>query len=171
MEPTYTSVLESPVGPLALALRGDALVAVSFGRVPRLDERHALVHDDERLARARAELEEYFHGERRTFDVPLRPEGTPFQLRVWHALREIPFGVTTSYGEIARRVGKENWPGARAVGAANGQNPIAIIVPCHRVIGADGSLTGYGGGLPRKRWLLAHEGSLETHDPAQASLF
>src|SRR5205085_10382112 len=86
----------------------------------------------------------------------------PFQASVWRALTEIPYGTTMSYGELARRIGKPNWPGARAVGAANGQNPIAIVVPCHRVIGADGSLTGFGGGLPRKRWLLSHEGAAAT---------
>jgi methylated-DNA-[protein]-cysteine S-methyltransferase len=108
-------------------------------------------------AAARA-LEEYFCGARRDFDdLRLAPAGTPFQLAVWRALRGIPFGRTTSYGELARRIGR---PGAaRAVGMANHRNPIWIIIPCHRVIGADGSLTGYGGGLPAKEWLLAHEAS------------
>jgi methylated-DNA-[protein]-cysteine S-methyltransferase len=107
------------------------------------------------LARARAQLQEYLAGDRTTFDLPLRLEGTPFQRAVWAALLEIPFGETRSYGEIARTLGR---PAAvRAVGAANGRNPLAIVVPCHRVIGADGALAGYAGGLHRKRWLLAHE--------------
>ncbi|MCA9677318.1 MAG: methylated-DNA--[protein]-cysteine S-methyltransferase, partial [Myxococcales bacterium] len=103
----------------------------------------------------RAQLAAYLDGARRAFDVPLAPAGTPFQLAVWDALLAIPYGATESYGALARRLGRPH--AARAVGAANGQNPISIIVPCHRVIGADGSLTGYGGGLPAKRWLLAHE--------------
>lgn len=102
------------------------------------------------------QLEEYFAGRRREFDLPLRLEGTAFQQRVWQVLMEIPYGVTWSYGELARRIDNPN--ASRAVGLANGRNPISILVPCHRVIGADGSLTGYGGGVERKRWLLAHEG-------------
>jgi methylated-DNA-[protein]-cysteine S-methyltransferase len=101
-------------------------------------------------------LKEYFAGEREEFDLPMAPSGTGFQLRVWAALREIPYATTTSYGEIARRL-ELGARGARAVGLANGSNPIPIIVPCHRVVGADGSLTGYGGGLDRKRTLLAIE--------------
>ncbi len=103
----------------------------------------------------RRQLEEYFAGDRTTFDIPLAAEGAPFEREVWHALEEIPYGETVSYGEIARRVGQPT--AARAVGTANGRNPIAVIVPCHRVIGADGSLTGYGGGLERKRLLLELE--------------
>ena len=104
----------------------------------------------------------------RTFDVPLQMDGSPFQLRVWRALCDIPYGTTTSYGELARRVGKPS--AARAVGLANGQNPIAVIVPCHRVIGADGSLTGYGGGLDRKRFLLGLEGHASAGDAPQLRL-
>lgn len=107
------------------------------------------------LDQARAELAEYFAKERRDFEVPLDAEGTEFQRKVWRALVKIPFGRTDSYGGLAKRLGQPT--ASRAVGLANGQNPIAIIVPCHRVIGADGSLTGYAGGLERKRWLLAHE--------------
>jgi methylated-DNA-[protein]-cysteine S-methyltransferase len=107
------------------------------------------------LERAGAQLDEYFAGKRRSFDLPLAPRGTEFQREVWAVLRAIPFGTTWSYARVALRLGR---PGAvRAVGAANGSNPIAIVIPCHRVVGSDGSLTGYGGGLPRKRWLLAHE--------------
>ncbi len=101
------------------------------------------------------QLGEYFAGERSEFDVPMRLEGTPFQVEVWGALRSIPYGTTASYADIARAVGRPS--AVRAVGAANGRNPISIIVPCHRVIGADGTLTGYGWGVDRKAWLLAHE--------------
>ena len=110
------------------------------------------------LARARQQLAEYFARTRTTFDLPLDPPGTPFELRVWEELRAIPFGATRSYSEIARRLGDVRL--TRAVGAANGKNPIPIIVPCHRVVGARGELTGFGGGLDRKRWLLEHEGAL-----------
>ena len=107
------------------------------------------------LDEAKRQLREYFEGERRDFELPLAPAGTPFQLRVWEELRRIPYGETISYGELARRIGRPT--ASRAVGAANGRNPLAIVVPCHRVIGADGTLTGYGGGLPVKETLLAHE--------------
>ncbi len=107
------------------------------------------------LQRAKRQLLEYFDGARRDFDLPLAPAGTPFQHRVWDELRRIPYGETISYGELARRIGRPT--ASRAVGAANGRNPLAIVVPCHRVIGADGTLTGYGGGLPVKETLLAHE--------------
>jgi methylated-DNA-[protein]-cysteine S-methyltransferase len=113
------------------------------------------VRDGDPLREARRQLEEYFAGERREFSLTLEPAGTDFQRRVWQALRGIPYGATMSYGELARRIG--NPRAVRAVGLANGANPISIIVPCHRVIGADGSLTGYGGGLERKRFLLALE--------------
>jgi methylated-DNA-[protein]-cysteine S-methyltransferase len=110
------------------------------------------------LAQARQQLTEYFAGSRTTFDLPLDPSGTEFQRRVWDSLRTIPYGTTTSYGAIARRLGDPH--ATRAVGAANGQNPIPIVVPCHRVVGAKGELTGFGGGIDRKRWLLEHEGAL-----------
>jgi methylated-DNA-[protein]-cysteine S-methyltransferase len=111
--------------------------------------------DDAALADVRRQLDEYFAGKRTEFELRLNPHGTPFQLKVWLALRTIPFGSTASYGQQAARIGD---PGsARAVGLANGRNPISIIVPCHRVIGANGSLTGYGGGIEAKRWLLDHE--------------
>jgi methylated-DNA-[protein]-cysteine S-methyltransferase len=108
--------------------------------------------DDEPFAQAREQLDEYFAGRRTTFDLPLKMSGSPFQRRVWHALQEIAYGETISYGELAHRVGEPATP--RNVGSANGRNPISVIVPCHRVIGADGSLVGYGGGLERKRILL-----------------
>ena len=107
------------------------------------------------LRAARRQLAEYFDGTRRDFDLPLSADGTAFQRRVWDELRRIPYGATISYGELARRIGKPT--ASRAVGAANGKNPLAIVVPCHRVIGTDGTLTGYGGGLPVKRALLALE--------------
>ena len=110
------------------------------------------------LARARQQLEEYFAKTRTTFDLPLDAAGSAFEQQVWNALRTIPYGTTTSYGELARRLGDVK--ATRAVGAANGKNPIPIIVPCHRVVGARAELTGFGGGLDRKRWLLEHEGVL-----------
>jgi len=114
--------------------------------------------DNPILQLARRQLDEYFARTRTSFDLPLDAEGTAFERRVWDLLRAIPYGTTTSYGELARRLGEPKE--ARAVGAANGKNPIPIIVPCHRVIGANGDLTGFGGGLERKRWLLEHEGAL-----------
>jgi methylated-DNA-[protein]-cysteine S-methyltransferase len=148
-------VIESPVGPLLLVASGGALAqlwmtpfAVPDGDPPT--ERDAALLDD-----AERQLAEYFDGRRTAFDLPLSLEGTEFQRRVWHELVEIPFGERISYGELARRVER---PGsARAVGLANGRNPVSIVVPCHRVVGSDGTLTGYGGGLDRKAWLLDHE--------------
>jgi methylated-DNA-[protein]-cysteine S-methyltransferase len=113
------------------------------------------IHDENAIADVRRQVEEYCAGERQVFELERAAQGTPFEHAVWDALMEIPYGATTSYGAIAKRVGRPN--GARAVGAVNAANPIALIVPCHRVIGADGSLTGYGGGLPMKKALLAHE--------------
>lgn len=113
------------------------------------------VRDPAAFTEAKRQLQEYFDGSRREFSLPLLPEGTPFQQMVWEALRDIPYGTTISYQELAGRIGADK--AVRAVGAANGANPIPIIIPCHRVIGADGSLTGYGGGIERKRWLLDHE--------------
>jgi len=126
--------------------------------------------DDEAVAHVAKQLTEYGAGKRRVFDLALTPAGTPFQRKVWDALLEIPFGQTESYGQVAERIG---YPGrARAVGGANGANPIALIVPCHRVIGADGSLTGYGGGLPLKQAMLDFERAQTGERPgAQRSLF
>ena len=146
--------LPSPLGLLRLYAHADELVAV---HLPTSDEPElpATRATSPVLAATAAQLAEYFTGRRRDFDLPLAPRGTGFQEIVWRALTAIPFGATRSYGEIARAIGRP--AASRAVGAANGRNPIAIIVPCHRVIGASGELTGYGGGLPAKRWLLAHE--------------
>jgi methylated-DNA-[protein]-cysteine S-methyltransferase len=146
----------SPIGELLLAGDGDtlALLHMQQGRRPARIE-PAWRRSDERFAHVRAQLAEYFDVRRRDFEIPLAPAGTPFELAVWAALREIPYGETVSYGELAARIGRPD--AARAVGAANGRNPIAVIIPCHRVIGADGSLTGYGGGIERKRMLLELE--------------
>ena len=153
---TYYTTMPSPVGELTLTSDGRALTAVYF-EAPRYGPTttDGWIPDDAVLADARRQLEEYFCGERTEFDLALAPYGTDFQRTVWKALTEIPFAATTSYGQIASQIGKPS--ASRAVGAANGRNPISIIVPCHRVIGSGGDLTGYGGGLDRKRWLLNHE--------------
>ncbi len=149
------TTVDSPIGALLLVGSDDALEGLF------MEPHHAVADATEDAAAFRAtvtQLAAWFAGERRDFDVPLAPRGTPFQRGVWSALREIPYGTTAGYGELAARLGN---PGAsRAVGLANGRNPISIVVPCHRVIGANGSLTGYGGGLERKRWLLAHEAAV-----------
>ena len=148
----YTS-FDSPIGELLLLGNDHALVGLHMteGR-RRVRVGPGWERYDETFAAVRAQLTEYFAGERIRFDVPLEMEGTPFQRGVWRALEDIPYGEAISYGELARRVGQPS--AARAVGLANGRNPIAVIVPCHRVIGADGTLTGYGGGMERKRILL-----------------
>ncbi|MGQ0697788.1 MAG: methylated-DNA--[protein]-cysteine S-methyltransferase [Panacagrimonas sp.] len=150
------SYLDSPLGPLLLLgshgiLTGLYMIEHKGG--PRAEQLGT--QDDAAFAAAREQLAAYFAGELREFDFAHTGKGTPFQQRVWKTLCEIPYGETISYGELARRIDQPT--ASRAVGLANGQNPISIIVPCHRVIGANGSLTGYGGGLERKRWLLAHE--------------
>jgi methylated-DNA-[protein]-cysteine S-methyltransferase len=149
----FFTTMPSPVGRLTLVGEGDDLVALYFDHDPfAAKARAAGARDDRRLRRAVTELEEYFAGARTQFDLPLAPQGTAFQKAVWRALVGIPFGATASYGEIARSIGQP--AASRAIGGANHRNPIAIIIPCHRVIGADGSMTGYGGGLPNKRLLL-----------------
>ena len=150
------SLLDSPIGELLLT--GDSESVTGIWMLSHRSEwkrTKTMPRDDEALASTRAQLTEYFAGERSSFDLPLVPEGTGFQRKVWSALCEIPYGETISYGELARHIGQPS--AARAVGLANGSNPLPIVVPCHRVIGADGSLTGFGGGIERKRWLLAHE--------------
>ncbi|HWO21632.1 MAG TPA: methylated-DNA--[protein]-cysteine S-methyltransferase [Kofleriaceae bacterium] len=158
--------IDSPLGPLRLYAAGDALTGLYLprqaappappappapaGAPPAPPAPPAPV-----LARAAAQLAEYFAGARRDFDVPLLPRGTDFQALVWRELTRIPYGETRTYGELARGLGRPS--ASRAVGAANGKNPISILVPCHRVIAGSGALTGYAGGLDAKRWLLAHE--------------
>lgn len=158
---TATQVtLPSPIGPLTLVAVDGQLTGLYMDAQRHRPLRLGLAGDpaDEPFASAARQLEAYFAGELTHFDVPLAPAGTPFQLRVWSALRAIPYGRTWSYGELARQVGSAS----RAVGLANGKNPIALIIPCHRVIGSDGSLTGYGGGLDRKRYLLELESKAEA---------
>lgn len=151
---TWTT-MRSPVGDLRIVAADDVLVAIDFApHEPRdgVDDNGSTL-----LADARRQLDAYFAGELQVFDLPLAEIGTPFQLRVWKEIRTIPYGETTSYGDIARRLGLP--PGAsRAVGLANGRNPIPVVVPCHRVIGGNGRLIGYAGGLDRKRALLSLEG-------------
>lgn len=160
MSRTTFTTLASPVGPLLLAADDDGLRLVEFHesvhRIRRDDDWHEGGHPV--LDATRLQLDEYFRGERRVFDLPLAPRGTPFQLEVWHALATIGYGATRSYAQLASQVGRPK--AMRAVGAANGRNPLPIVLPCHRVIGADGSLTGFGGGLPTKRFLLQLEGAL-----------
>lgn len=155
----YATILDAPFGPLRLESNGRALTALWLPRNGKLSAfKSPLTERDNILKDAVRQLDEYFAGRRRAFDLSLELAGTEFQKRVWRELCKIGFGRTTSYGEIARRIGKPQ--SCRAVGAANGRNPISIIVPCHRIIGADGTLTGYGGGLETKRWLLELEGVL-----------
>jgi methylated-DNA-[protein]-cysteine S-methyltransferase len=152
MDDLYTT-FASPLGTLLAVGDGRALTRLDMQDAPRptaIGPRWR--RDDDAFADARHQLEQYFAGTRREFELELEPRGNDFELRVWRSLLEIPYGETASYGEIARRVGSPD--AARAVGVANARNPIAVIVPCHRVIGADGTLTGYGGGLERKRLLL-----------------
>lgn len=170
------AVISSPIGPLTLVADGGALTAVYMenhkrGPAPEaLGTRVRLAgHDDGAaagavvLARTRDQLGEYFAGDRREFDVPLAPAGNPFRQRVWALLREIPYGETRSYGELARQLGDRNL--AQAVGSANARNPVSVIIPCHRVVGAAGALTGYAGGLDRKHFLLGLEDPRRVQDP------
>ncbi len=156
--------IDSPVDPLLLAADEHGLQLIEF-HTPR-HPMSRLVEwsegDNAVLQATRAQLEEYFSGARQQFDLPLAPQGTPFQQEVWHTLATIPYGETISYAQLAQRVGKPT--AMRAVGAANGRNPLPIVLPCHRVIGADGSLTGFGGGLPTKQFLLELEGALARAD-------
>lgn len=152
---TYTTVCDSPVGPLTIIAGDDGLRAVLMSDGAEQASASESSPENPVLVAAVTQLEEYFRGSRQEFDVPLDPVGTEFQQSAWQALRTIPFGETVSYGEQAERMGDKRK--ARAVGAANGRNPISIIVPCHRVVGSDGSLTGYAGGVDTKAWLLRHE--------------
>ena len=165
---SYYDIVESPVGAVYVGGSDEGIHRVDFvanaseerrflGRLER--DSGAAPHADPLAARAAVEeLRAYFAGERFEFGLPLAPKGTPFQQAVWLALRDIPYGTTSSYGAVARSIGRPS--ASRAVGMANSRNPIGIVVPCHRVIGSGGALTGYAGGLDRKRWLLAHEARL-----------
>jgi methylated-DNA-[protein]-cysteine S-methyltransferase len=153
---TFFTTMPSPLGELLLT--GDGRHLTGLYMTPHTcgpTRDSGWECDDAPFEGAIRQLQEYFDGRRRTFEIPLALDGTDFQRRVWMALRDIPYAETVSYGAIAREIG--NPKGVRAVGLANGHNPISIIVPCHRVIGSNGALTGYGGGIERKRWLLEHE--------------
>lgn len=168
MAPFHELTIDSPIGPLLLVASEDALKRIDFGGTS------AGTGGRERapiLALAKRQLDDYFHGTLREFTVPLAPEGTAFQRDVWNALLALPYGATTTYGGIAQSIGRA--AAVRAVGAANGANPIPIIIPCHRVIGRDGSLTGYGGGIAIKQFLLGLEGARVDGigSERQASLF
>jgi len=166
---TTCTTIDSPVGPLLLAANDDGVRAIEFQ-----PSRHAVKREADwqqvdwaecthpLLHRLQQQLDEYFAGTRRAFDLPLVPRGTAFQCEVWRTLASIPYGETVSYAQLATQLGKPS--ASRAVGAANGRNPLPIVLPCHRVIGADGSLTGFGGGLPTKRFLLQLEGALPHND-------
>jgi len=149
-------VYASPIGPLTLVAEGDALTAILFGVESAVTEfAPPTIAASPAIAATIAQLDEYFARQRTEFTLPLKPAGTPFQKLVWQELSRIPYGETISYGELARRIG--NPSASRAVGLANGKNPLPIVVPCHRVIGANGALTGFGGGIARKEALLALE--------------
>ncbi|MBV2363168.1 methylated-DNA--[protein]-cysteine S-methyltransferase [Streptomonospora sp. NEAU-YY374] len=157
--PRAHTVVDSPLGPLTLVASGEALAGLYMaGQRHRPPQESFGPRRAGLLAPVAAWLEAYFAGQRPAFTAPLALEGTPFQRAVWQALRDVPYGATLTYAQLAERVGR---PAAvRAVGAANGRNPVGVVVPCHRVVGSDGSLTGHGGGLERKRFLLELEGAL-----------
>ncbi|HUP24159.1 MAG TPA: methylated-DNA--[protein]-cysteine S-methyltransferase [Thermoanaerobaculia bacterium] len=162
-------IIDSPIGPLTLVGEGERLLAIHLPKLGRaVPPPPDAALDGGALDEAARQLGEFFAGRRRAFELDLDPRGSEFQRRVWFELAEIGYGETISYAELARRVGR---PGAaRAVGAANGRNPLPIVLPCHRVIGSDGSLVGYGGGLPAKRVLLELEGATAAKAPAQSRL-
>ena len=162
---TFYYVMRSPVGRILLAGSARALTHLSFqdGRHPINPDRR-WTYSETPFRQPIRQLNEYFSGKRKTFTIKLAPQGTPFQQKVWQALRAIPYGRTLSYGQIAKAIGKPK--AARAVGAANGQNPVSIIVPCHRVIGSNGKLVGYGGGLSIKETLLTHESTPHRKAPS-----
>jgi methylated-DNA-[protein]-cysteine S-methyltransferase len=164
---TWYDIVDSPVGRLLLTGDDRALTGLYLldAGAHSASIQPGWIRREGRFAEAAAQLAAYFDGERTEFDLPLAPRGSRFQLAVWAELTRIPYGKTVSYGQVAAALGKSP-VASRAVGLANGRNPISIIVPCHRVIGADGSLTGYGWGLDRKEWLLSHEGALDRAAPA-----
>jgi methylated-DNA-[protein]-cysteine S-methyltransferase len=148
----YVSFLESPVGLLRILSNGEGITEIKFMDFDGPED------PDAHTESAKTQLREYFEGNRSAFQLELIPRGTDFEQRVWKQLLEIPQGSTTSYGAIAKKLGDDK--ASQAIGKANGKNPIAIVIPCHRVIGADNKLTGYAGGPERKEWLLKHEGAL-----------
>jgi methylated-DNA-[protein]-cysteine S-methyltransferase len=152
---TWTTTYDSPIGKLTLAASAAGLSGLHFEASSHPPAKDGWREDRARFSSTMRQLDEYFASKRHDFDVALDLVGTAFQRRVWNALCAIPYGTTISYGELARRIGDVN--ASRAVGLANGRNPVAVIVPCHRVIGANGQLTGFGGGLPRKKFLLQLE--------------
>jgi methylated-DNA-[protein]-cysteine S-methyltransferase len=161
----FTDTMNTPVGTLVIQASAQGVTHVDF-----IETGQTKVHRNELTTRCKRQLQEYFEGKRKSFDLPLDQQGTTFQKSIWNKLIKIPFGQAVSYRDIADMVNNRN--AVRAVGAANGKNPIAIIVPCHRVIGADRTLTGYAGGLQRKAWLLKHEGiafksNREDHQPVE----
>ncbi|WP_306439231.1 methylated-DNA--[protein]-cysteine S-methyltransferase [Larkinella sp. C7] len=151
MSTMYTTTIHTPVGLAVISGNEDGIASVRCSNDPVADSAFVPAI----LYKCARQLEEYFLNRRRSFDLPLRPQGTPFQRSVWQMLAEVPYGKTMSYMELTRRLGDEK--AIRAVAAANGKNPIWIIIPCHRIIGSNGDLTGYAGGLGRKKWLLEHE--------------
>jgi len=159
---THYIIIDSPIGELLVTATDDALTGLEMAPFERPAE-PARARANDILEAARSQLNAYFRGRQMTFDLPLAPAGTPFQQGVWQELTRIPLGETISYAQLAERVGR---PGHfRAIGSANGRNPISIVIPCHRVIGSGGSLTGYGGGIERKRWLLDHEAAMVPAPP------
>ena len=150
-----TTTYDSPIGPLKLAATPNGLAGLHFDTARPPQDHAGWIEDRHQFCETMRQLDQYFAGQRRRFDLKLDMTGTKFQRRVWQHLTEIPYGTTISYSALARRIGADK--ASRAVGLANGRNPVAVIVPCHRVIGASGALTGFGGGLPRKRFLLELE--------------
>lgn len=156
MSQIYFDQMPSPIGLLFLVADDEGLREVRFELEKRPHEPlHGWVHSAQKLAQVRHQLEAYFSGELHAFNLPLKPQGTEFQQSVWRALTTIPYAQTTSYGQLAQQLDRPT--ASRTVGAANGRNPIPIIIPCHRVIGSNGTLTGFAGGLAAKQWLLEHE--------------
>lgn len=148
----YQSYLETPIGYLRILSDGEGITEIKFMDTDGPED------PDIHTESARTQLQEYFDGNRNSFNLELHPDGTEFESKVWKELQEIPQGSTTSYGAIAKKLGDRNF--SQAVGHANGKNPIAVVIPCHRVIGSDDKLVGYAGGMHRKEWLLKHEGAL-----------
>lgn len=149
---TFVSYLETPIGYLRILSNGSGITSIKFMDFDGPED------PDAHTESARTQLREFFEGKRDQFDLQLFPEGTDFEHKVWDQLMNIPIGTTTSYGKIASHLGDKNY--SQAVGSANGKNPIAVVIPCHRVIGSDNKLVGYAGGMQRKEWLLKHEGAL-----------